>query len=177
MRIKSKVRSTIAVGAASLTLAAGFAGAASAQDSPFSGITSCAAPGGQQTTGALLGAVLGAVAGNGLSKGDRTAGTALGAVVGGAAGSWMGCKVQRDRAGAEDAGYAQAREDLVRHPAAYRRAVAEQRRRDREEADRRYWEARYQQERYAPAYGAYGAYAPSYTAYAPGYDRYDRDDY
>lgn len=169
---QSKITSIIAAGAASLAMAGGFAGAASAQESPLSGITSCSAPGGQQTTGALLGAVLGAVAGNSLSKGDRTAGTALGAVVGGAAGSWMGCKVQRDRSEAQYAGYLQARDDLARHPTAYRRAVAEQRRRDREEADRRSWEARYQ-DRYAPRYG----YAPRYTTYssnyAPSYGAYD----
>jgi phage tail tape-measure protein len=165
MFTKSKVRSIIAVGAASLTLASGFAGVASAQESPLSGITNCPAPGGQQTTGALLGAVLGAVAGNSLSKGDRGAGTALGAIVGGAAGSWMGCKVQRDRSDAQYAGYREARDDLARHPAAYRRAVAERRIRDREEAERRYWEAQYQ-ERYAPSAGDY---APSYAAYAPQY--------
>lgn len=166
MSSQSKVRSILAIGAASLTLAGGFAGVAAAQESPLSGITNCSAPGGQQTTGALLGAVLGAVAGNGLSKGDSAAGTALGAIVGGAAGSWMGCKVQRDRADAQYAGYTQARGELARHPAAYRRAVAEQRRRDRAQADRRYWEARYQ-ERYAPAY----------DAYAPRYDNDDRYGY
>jgi hypothetical protein len=151
-----------AAGAASLVIAAGFAGSASAQQSPLAGITSCSAPGGQQTTGALLGAVLGAVAGNSLSKGDKTAGTALGALAGGAAGSWMGCKVARDKADAQYAGYIQAREDMVRHPTAYRRAVSEQRRRDQEEADRRDWDVRYEQTRYAPS-----AYAP-----APSYDRY-----
>ena len=156
---QSRITSTIAAGAASLAIASGFAGAASAQESPLSGITSCAAPGGQQTTGALLGAVLGAVAGNSMSKGDRTAGTALGAIVGGAAGSWMGCKVQRDQAEARYVGYSEARADLVRHPAAYRRAVTQQRRLDAEEADRRYWQSRYEAPRYS--------YAPSY-----GYDRY-----
>jgi phage tail tape-measure protein len=171
MVTQSKFRSTIAATATALVIAAGFAGAALAQESPLGGITHCSAPGGQQTTGALLGAVLGAVAGNGLSKGDRTAGTALGAIVGGAAGSWMGCKVQRDRADAQYAGYTVAREDLVRHPAAYRRAIVEQRRRDRESADRAYRESRYQ-DRYA---ARYDAYRPSHTAYAPsdtGYDAY-----
>lgn len=150
---QSKLRSIAAASVASLAIAGGFAGAASAQESPLSGITNCSAPGGQQTTGALLGAVLGAVAGNGLSKGDKTAGTALGALVGGAAGSWMGCKVQRDRGDARYAGYVEARSDLARHPAAYRRAVAEQRRLAAEEADRRYWDTRYQDVRYTSDYG------------------------
>jgi hypothetical protein len=156
---QSRITSIIAAGAASLAIAGGFAGAASAQESPLSGITGCAAPGGQQTTGALLGAVLGAVAGNSMSKGDRTAGTALGAIVGGAAGSWMGCKVQRDQAEARYVGYSEARADLVRHPAAYRRAVTQQRRLDADEADRPYWQSRYENARYS--------YGPSY-----GYDRY-----
>src|SRR5438445_774663 len=160
-------------GAVSLAMAGRFANVASAQESPLSGITGCSAPGGQQTTGALLGAVLGAVAGNSLSKGDKTAGAALGAIVGGAAGSWMGCKVQRDRSDAQYAGYMEARGDLARHPAAYRRAVIQQHRRDSLEADRRYWEARYQ-ERYVPNDGPY---QPSYAAYAPHSNSYDAYGY
>jgi uncharacterized protein YcfJ len=158
MTRSGKIRRFFAVGAASLALAGGFAGAASAQEGPLSRITGCDAPGNQQTTGALLGATLGALAGNSMSKGDRTTGTALGALVGGAAGSWMGCKVQRDQAQARYAGYAEAREDLVRHPAAYRRALAEQRYRARQEAEYRAWRAR-QAERvryYDDGYADYG---------------------
>jgi hypothetical protein len=159
---QSHIRSALAAGAATLTLAAGFAGSASAQtvgNGPLDQVLGCSAPGGQQTTGALLGAVLGAVAGNSMSKGDRGAGTAIGALVGGAAGSWMGCKVQRDRQEARYDGYVQAREDFVRHPAAYRRAAAaEELRREREAAAYRAWQAsrydvrydygRYDQDRY-----------------------------
>lgn len=158
MITSGKIRSLFAAGAASLAIAGGFAGTAAAQEGPLGQITSCPASGGKQTTGALLGATLGALAGNSMSKGDRTTGTVLGALVGGAAGSWMGCKVQRDEAQARYAGYADAREDLVRHPASYRRAVAEQRFRARQEADYRAWRAQQaQQARYYDAgYDDYG---------------------
>jgi phage tail tape-measure protein len=153
-----KIRSLFAVGAASLAIAGGFAGTAAAQESPLSQITGCDVPGGKQTTGALLGATLGALAGNSLSKGDHAAGTVLGALVGGAAGSWMGCKVQRDEAQARYTGYAEARQDLVRHPVAYRRALAEERFRARQEAEYRAWRSRQaEQSRYADGYG-YGDY-------------------
>ena len=142
MFTSGKIGSLLAVGAASLAIAGGFAGTASAQDNPFSQITGCNASGNSQATGAVLGAVLGAVAGNSLSKGDRTTGTALGALVGAGAGSWMGCKVQRDQVQAHYDGYTEARQDYVRHPAAYRRALADERFRARQEAEYRAWRAR-----------------------------------
>jgi uncharacterized protein YcfJ len=157
MFASGKIGSLFAAGAVSLAIAGGFAGAAAAQESPLGQITGCDAPGNSQATGAVLGAVLGAVAGNSLSKGDRTTGTALGALVGAGAGSWMGCKVQRDQAQARYDGYAYAREAYASHPAAYRRAVAEQRFRARQEAEYRAWRARRAEPvRYDQGYDYYG---------------------
>jgi hypothetical protein len=157
MTKSGKIRSLFAVGAASLAIVGGVAGTPAAQEGPLGQITGCDAPGNSQATGAVLGAVLGAVAGNSLSKGDRTTGTALGALVGAGAGSWMGCKVQRDQAQARYDGYTYARQDYVSHPAAYRRALAEQRFRARQEAEYRAWRAR-QAEQARYDYAGYGDY-------------------
>lgn len=156
MFAQSKIRSIAAAGAAALAIAGGFAGAASAQEGPFSQVVGCDAPGHSQATGAVLGAILGAVAGNSMSRGDRGAGTTLGALVGAGAGSWMGCKVQRDQAQARYDGYADARYEAARDPYAYRRAVIEQRRREREAAEYRVWRARYDERGYDQGYGRYG---------------------
>jgi outer membrane lipoprotein SlyB len=95
--------------ALALSLVAGVATAlpAAAQDKPTGGglgsVVHCDAEGGKQEAGAVLGGVLGAVAGRALAKNEKTAGTAVGAVGGAAAGSWVGCKMQRDRAAKEQA--------------------------------------------------------------------------
>lgn len=68
-------------------------------------IISCDAPGGKQTGGALIGALLGAAAGSNLAKHDRGTGTAVGALAGAATGSYVGCKMQRDRRAQEAYGY------------------------------------------------------------------------
>jgi uncharacterized protein YgiM (DUF1202 family) len=62
------------------------------------GVTNCDAPGGRQTAGALIGGVLGGIAGSNLARNERTAGTLIGAGVGAAAGSYIGCNQQRARA-------------------------------------------------------------------------------
>lgn len=63
------------------------------------GVLGCKASGSKQEVGAVLGGLLGAVAGNQIAgKGDRGAGTAIGAVVGAGAGSAIGCGMQRDDA-------------------------------------------------------------------------------
>ena len=45
--------------------------------------------------GAVVGGLLGAVAGSNLAKNDRGTGTAIGAVAGAGAGSYVGCKMQK----------------------------------------------------------------------------------
>jgi len=62
------------------------------------GITNCDAPGGRQRTGALLGAVVGGLAGSQISRNERTLGAVAGAAAGAAAGSYIGCNQQRQRA-------------------------------------------------------------------------------
>ena len=107
----SKLMRGATVAALGGMIAAGAAGAASAQQyrTPTGGgpgsIVSCDAPGGKQAGGALIGALLGAAAGSNLAKNDRGTGTAIGAVAGAATGSYVGCKMQRDDA--VRAGYAQ----------------------------------------------------------------------
>lgn len=73
------------VGAATLTAPAAHAG-----------VTSCAATGGKQEAGALIGAALGGLLGNSVSGHNRTTGTVIGAAVGAAAGSAVGCQMQHE---------------------------------------------------------------------------------
>lgn len=118
MRVQktSKTLQGAVVAAMAGALALTSASAASAQQyrAPTGGglgsIVSCDAAGNKQAGGALIGALLGAVAGSNLAKNDRGTGTAIGAVAGAATGSYVGCKMQRDQAGANYAyqgGYAQ----------------------------------------------------------------------
>ena len=62
------------------------------------GITNCDAPGGRQQTGAVIGGVLGALAGSRISSNERTLGAVAGGAAGAAAGSYIGCNQQRARA-------------------------------------------------------------------------------
>jgi hypothetical protein len=62
------------------------------------GITNCDAPGGRQRTGALIGAVIGGLAGSRISSNERALGAVAGAGAGAAAGSYIGCNQQRARA-------------------------------------------------------------------------------
>lgn len=61
------------------------------------GITNCDAPGGRQRAGALIGAVIGGLAGSQISRNERTLGAVGGAAAGAAAGSYIGCNQQRAR--------------------------------------------------------------------------------
>ncbi len=70
--------------------------AAAAQQA--NGITNCDAPGGRQRAGALIGAVIGGLAGSQISDNERTLGAVVGAGAGAAAGSYIGCNQQRARA-------------------------------------------------------------------------------
>lgn len=85
---------TLATAAAVASLVTAAPMAAQAQSN---GITSCDAPGGRQTAGALIGAVVGGVVGSNLARNERTAGTLVGAGAGAAAGSYIGCNQQRAR--------------------------------------------------------------------------------
>ena len=67
----------------------------------ISGVTNCDAPGGRQRTGALIGAVVGGLAGSRISSNERTLGAVVGAGAGAAAGSYIGCNQQRARADAQ----------------------------------------------------------------------------
>jgi hypothetical protein len=93
MRNSTISKLTGGAAAAALVLT-GALGATAAQAQGISGVTSCAAPGGKQEGGALIGALLGAALGSNLAKNDRGTGTAIGAVAGAAAGSAIGCQMQ-----------------------------------------------------------------------------------
>jgi uncharacterized protein YgiM (DUF1202 family) len=71
---------------------------AHAMSQKLGGVIGCNASGGKQEAGAVIGGLLGAVAGNKLAKNDRGTGTAIGAVVGAGAGSFTGCQMQKSRA-------------------------------------------------------------------------------
>ena len=93
---------TLAMTATALSLVAAPT-AASAMSQKLGGVVGCNASGGKQEVGAVIGGLLGAVAGNQLAKHDRGTGTAIGAVVGAGAGSYAGCQMQKSRA-AQNAG-------------------------------------------------------------------------
>ena len=69
------------------------------------GITNCDAPGGRQRTGAIIGALIGGVAGSQISDNERTLGAGVGAGAGAAAGSYIGCNQQRARQDARGGDY------------------------------------------------------------------------
>jgi uncharacterized protein YdbL (DUF1318 family) len=73
------------------------------------GVTNCDAPGGRQRAGALIGAVVGGLAGSQISSNERTLGAVGGAAAGAAAGSYIGCNQQRARADANASSGAQYR--------------------------------------------------------------------
>lgn len=91
----SKIFNTsLATAAALAALVSAAPMAASAQSN---GITSCDAPGGRQQAGALIGGVLGALAGSRISSNERALGAVAGGAAGAAAGSYIGCNQQRAR--------------------------------------------------------------------------------
>ena len=95
----SKNKITVALASAAMLAAltpAALPTAAMAQQA--NGITNCDAPGGRQRAGALIGAVVGGLAGSQISDNERTLGAVVGAGAGAAAGSYIGCNQQRARA-------------------------------------------------------------------------------
>jgi uncharacterized protein YgiM (DUF1202 family) len=78
---------------------------AAAAQSRANGITNCDAPGGRQRTGAIIGALVGGVAGSQISDNERTLGAVAGAAAGAAAGSYIGCNQQRARQDARGGDY------------------------------------------------------------------------
>ena len=96
MTATKKIALGLAMSATALSLAA--APAANAMPQKLGGVIGCNASGGKQEVGAVVGGLLGALAGNKLAKNDRGTGTAIGAVVGAGAGSYAGCQMQKTRA-------------------------------------------------------------------------------
>ena len=93
---KNKITAALASAAMLASLApAALPTAAMAQQA--NGITNCDAPGGRQRTGAIIGALIGGVAGSQISDNERTLGAVAGAAAGAAAGSYIGCNQQRAR--------------------------------------------------------------------------------
>jgi len=78
---------------------------AAAAQSRANGITNCDAPGGRQRAGAIIGALVGGVAGSQISDNERTLGAVAGAAAGAAAGSYIGCNQQRARQDASGGAY------------------------------------------------------------------------
>ena len=92
------LNTTLATAAALTALVTAAPMAAQAQ---ANGITNCDAPGGRQQAGALIGGVIGALAGSRISSNERALGAVAGAGAGAAAGSYIGCNQQRARLNAE----------------------------------------------------------------------------
>ncbi|WP_426028419.1 SH3 domain-containing protein [Brevundimonas sp. TWP2-3-4b2] len=101
------MKTTLATAAALAALVTAVPTASMAQQA--NGITNCDAPGGRQRTGALIGAVIGGLAGSQISRNERTLGAVAGAGAGAAAGSYIGCNQQRARVGSEASSGAQYR--------------------------------------------------------------------
>ena len=101
---KNKITAALASAAMLASLApAALPTAAMAQQA--NGITNCDAPGGRQRTGAIIGALIGGVAGSQISDNERTLGAVVGAGAGAAAGSYIGCNQQRARQEARGGDY------------------------------------------------------------------------
>ena len=100
---KNKITAALASAAMLASLApAALPTAAMAQQA--NGITNCDAPGGRQRTGAVIGGVLGALAGSQISDNERALGAVAGGAAGAAAGSYIGCNQQRARATSANSG-------------------------------------------------------------------------
>ena len=101
-------KNKITVALASAAMLASMAPAAlptAAMAQQANGITNCDAPGGRQRTGAIIGALIGGVAGSQISDNERTLGAVAGAAAGAAAGSYIGCNQQRARQDAQGGDY------------------------------------------------------------------------
>lgn len=86
------MKSTLATAAALAALVTAVPTVSMAQQA--NGVTNCDAPGGRQRAGAMIGGVLGALAGSQVSDNERALGAVVGAGAGAAAGSYIGCKSQ-----------------------------------------------------------------------------------
>ena len=95
---KNKITVALATAAVLASMAPAALPTAAAAQARANGITNCDAPGGRQRTGALIGAVIGGLAGSQISDNERTLGAVVGAGAGAAAGSYIGCNQQRARA-------------------------------------------------------------------------------
>ena len=101
-------KNKITVALASAAMLASLAPAAlptAAMAQQANGITNCDAPGGRQRTGAIIGALIGGVAGSQISDNERALGAVAGAAAGAAAGSYIGCNQQRARQDARGGDY------------------------------------------------------------------------
>lgn len=101
-------KNKITVALASAAMLAGLAPAAlptAALAQQANGITNCDAPGGRQQTGAIIGALIGGLAGSQISSNERGLGAVVGAGAGAAAGSYIGCNQQRARSYNSDYSY------------------------------------------------------------------------
>ena len=101
--MKFTVPGTLATAAALAALVTAVPSVSMAQQA--NGITNCDAPGGRQRAGALIGAVVGGLAGSQVSDNERTLGAVVGAGAGAAVGSYVGCNQQRTRAIARGGDY------------------------------------------------------------------------
>lgn len=90
------MNTTLATAVALAALVTAVPTASMAQQVP--GVTNCDAPGGRQQAGAVIGGVIGALAGSQVSSNERALGAVVGAGAGAAAGSYIGCNQQRTRA-------------------------------------------------------------------------------
>ena len=109
---KNKITVALATAAVLASMAPAVLPTAAAAQSRANGITNCDAPGGRQRTGALIGAVIGGLAGSQISDNERTLGAVVGAGAGAAAGSYIGYNQQRARASAQGSAQYRAASNL-----------------------------------------------------------------
>lgn len=94
----SKNKFTVALASTAMLASLAPAALPTAASAQIRGVTNCDAPGGRQQAGAIIGGVLGALAGSQISDNERALGAIAGGAAGAAAGSYIGCNQQRARA-------------------------------------------------------------------------------